>query len=106
MARSRRAARRDRSKSAGAPNQHHASASPDAPGASGALRRAVLWGLPALVAVAGLLLYFVWDAARPAGITFVAGTIAWLVFALSDIGARVKPQDRSRAGAIDFGTRR
>lgn len=107
MAKSRRATRRDR-KSGGAttstPRRAGAASAPAR--TNSALRTALLWGLPAVAGALGLLLYFVWNSPRAAGITLVGGAVAWLTFALSDIGSRVKPQDRTRAGAIDFGTRR
>ena len=67
-------------------------------------RKRWMIGVLLLTAAAALGSFFGLEDERLAGISILVGGLMFLLIALGSLGAAVKPRDRHKAGAIDFGT--
>lgn len=68
-------------------------------------RKRLLIGVVVLTAAAALVAWLVLENERLTGIAILVGGLLFLLVALGALGAGIKPRDRDRAGAIDFGNR-
>ncbi|MEM9071756.1 MAG: hypothetical protein AAGE52_24820 [Myxococcota bacterium] len=66
-------------------------------------RRSVLIAIPVLTLAAVLVCWLVLEDTRLVGVTTLIGGLLFLMVALAGLGGAVKPRDRLRSGAIDFG---
>ncbi len=66
-------------------------------------RRRLLIGVVVLTTAAALGAWFGLDNERLTGISILVGGLLFLLVALGALGAGIRPRDRDRAGAIDFG---
>ena len=70
------------------------------------MRRRQISGVIGVLTLAiAVLCYWVLEDRQLTGVVLLVGSILFLMYALSAIGAAVKPKDRNRASAIDFGNR-
>lgn len=69
-------------------------------------RKRALIIIPIVTLAAGLIAWFVLEDKRLVGMSILIGGLVFLLFALGALGASVKPRDRGRSGAIDFGGRK
>jgi len=66
-------------------------------------RRRLLIGVVVLTVGAALGSWFGLENERLTGISILVGGLLFLLVALGALGAGIRPRDRDRAGAIDFG---
>ncbi len=59
--------------------------------------------IPVLTGVAAFVAWQVLDDTKLVGVTALIGGLLFLMVALAGLGAGVKPRDRLKSGAIDFG---
>lgn len=62
--------------------------------------------LPIVALAAAIGIYLATDDKQLAGLTGMVGLAIWLPLVIGSIGSQVTPRDRTRAGAIDFGSER
>lgn len=71
-----------------------------------AKRRRALIIIPVLTIAAACGAWFGLEDRRLVGMSILIGSLVFLLFASGALGATVKPRDRHRSGAIDFGGRK
>jgi hypothetical protein len=69
-------------------------------------RRIVIIAIPLLTAAAAAGTWFAFDNEAATGAVVLLGSLLWLLFGLGFLGGSVKPRDRTRAGSINYGSRR
>ena len=62
--------------------------------------------LPIVTLVASIAVYIGLNDKQLAGLTGMIGIAIWIPMMLGAVGSQVKPRDRTRAGSIDFGSKR
>jgi len=69
-------------------------------------RRIVLLVVPVVTLAAAAVCLWEFDLAQVAGAVMLGGFVVWLMLLLGFLGSSIPPRGRSRAGSIDFGSRR
>jgi hypothetical protein len=70
------------------------------------IRRIVVIAIPIVTAGAATATWFAAESEAATGAVVLLGAILWLLFGLGFLGGSIKPRDRTRAGSINYGSRR
>ncbi len=70
------------------------------------LYRMAAVAVPIVAGVGALAIYLGLDDRQLAALTAMVGLAIWVPVLLGALGSRIEPRDRTRAGSIDFGSKR